>query len=121
MSAPDRSRQLYRGSSALPGPGESGDGPVITLSAEGATRGDGANCPLARALREALPGCEPHVEGSRPYVILAGGERVDLSLDDALVGEIGRFDRDEGGFAKPLSLRLIGGPFGNGRGGPSDA
>lgn len=73
-------------------------GKPVRVSTEGAVRGDPARCPVAMACREAWPGCEPHIEGNDPYVILADGTRESVSLDPAIVEEIGKFDRGEPAF-----------------------
>ncbi len=92
----DRSPELARGRDPFVLDGE--------LTAEtpaevaGSVRGDGSHCVIAQACRQVWPGCEPHVDGEKPYVIRADGKRISLHLSASLVERVGKFDRGEGGF-----------------------
>lgn len=102
----DRSRDLAL-SSCPPARGRGSGGRTFKVSAEGATRGDGTACPVARACREMWPGCEPHIEGTRPYVVLADGRRAAVLLSTDLIEEIGKFDRNEDGSFRELTIEII--------------
>lgn len=102
----DRSPALAKGAVRIP------DGPAfgrrVRAVTEGAVPGDGLRCPVARACLEVWPGCEPHIDGDQPHVILADGSRRDLQLGQDLVAEIGRFDREEGGFGDGVVIEFVG-------------
>lgn len=97
-AVPDRSPGLA--ASTAPGSFESpfAQRRTFDVSPEEAVRGDGGECPVAIACRQMWPGCEPHIEGEDPHVIMADGTRAEVRLDPRLIEDIGRFDRGEGGF-----------------------
>lgn len=88
----DRSPELLRGAI----PVSIGRRPSnLTLVTEGAVRGDGGKCALAKAVCE-LPGIrEAHIEGERPYLITDEGKTLPVCLDSEVAEWIGRFDRGE--------------------------
>lgn len=83
-------------------------GRKIPLSTQEGIPGDGERCPVAQACRQVWPGCEPHIEGEQPHVILADGTRRDILLDPRIVEQIGRYDRGEAAF-EGMTLRFTGG------------
>jgi len=99
MSDAVRDRSPELASASCPQPAlRSANGRTAKPRTEGAVRGDGSECPVARVLRELWPGCEPHVEGSSPYVTDPDGTRVRLLLSTGLIEEIRKFDRGEPAF-----------------------
>jgi hypothetical protein len=91
----DRSPELLRSTDCedQPPPGAT----VMNFPADvaGSVRGDGGRCVLAQALLVAWPGCEPHIEGEHPYMILASGKRIEVKLSRYTAEQVGRFDRGE--------------------------
>lgn len=96
----DRSPELMR--QAGPDAPASGTPVSYRVSVRDAFReavpGDGARCVIARAVQQAWPGSEPHIEGEHPYVVLPDGRRIDLMLSRRLIKELGKFDRGEPAF-----------------------
>lgn len=84
---------------------------TFQVSPEDAVRGNGRECPVAQACRQMWPGCEPHIEGEDPHVILADGTHRPVRLDPRLIEAIGRFDRGEGGHGELGTIAIVGGEF----------
>ena len=84
---------------------------TFPVSMEDAVRGDARKCPVAQACRQMWPGCEPHIEGDDPHVILADGTRIPVRLDPRLIEDIGKYDRGEDGCFTTGSLVITGGEF----------
>ena len=103
----DRARQLA--SASCPSPGRrSANGRAVAVTTEGAVRGNGSECPVALACKRAFPGCEPHIEGESPYIILADGYHRPVELSADLIEEIGKFDRGEPSF-EGMTIEIIPG------------
>lgn len=106
----DRSPALASAACAPPGNRSYRRKKAVVVEAVAATdgsgRGKGDLCPVALACKKALPGCEPHIEGPNPYVVLPDGSTRRLFLSPDLIEEIGRFDRGEGGFKNTLLIEV---------------
>lgn len=100
----DRSPELKRGARSLCLDDGPAFGSIQAAEVPDAVPGDGGRCVVAQACRQLWPGCEPHITGEKPYVVLADGRRVNLHLSASLVERIGAFDRGEGGFGPDVTI-----------------
>lgn len=90
----DRSTELRRNTRTLTNEGTVYE--AVLPDADECARGDGGNCVLAEAIKKAIPGAEPHIEGENPHIMLRG-HRIPLGISSDLIDDIGRFDRGEPG------------------------
>lgn len=65
---------------------------------DNSVRGDGNKCVLAKIIQDKYPGCEPHIEGENPYLIMVDGTKIPLAIDPVIIKEISKFDRGEPAF-----------------------
>jgi hypothetical protein len=93
----DRSPELARNNRTT-GPAYGQNGVSTKDYRDKSVRGDGNQCVLARILIDQFPGCEPHIEGENPYIIMPDGNKRAIALSPILIEEIGKFDRGEPAF-----------------------
>ncbi len=99
----DRSPELARGAHLVV---ENAGGVQAVMTPDGA-RGDGSSCALARIILARFPEVvQAHIEGEHPYLVLANGKRVGVSLGPEVAEWIGRFDRGENPGPMMLQMEL---------------